>query len=120
MAEESTRRRHDFLPGSLIHLADGQRWTFPDPGEAAEFGPDHAALINAVCEAEDESERLKAELVLAIFLLCRNYELSPDALSALLIYASGDPALAELQEAFRRPAREHARASRSVAALEMT
>jgi hypothetical protein len=113
MLDEPTRRRPDFLPGSPIRLADGQLWTFPAPAHEAEFGPDYPAAIAAVDEAEDRAERLRAELALAILLLCRNYDLSPDALSGLLRYAPGNPALAQLQEAFGRLAREHAGPSRS-------
>src|SRR5688572_24493754 len=66
MLDEPTRRRPDFLPGGPIRLADGQDWTFPAPGEAADFGPDYAALVAAIDEAEDPAERLRAELALAI------------------------------------------------------
>lgn len=123
MLAESSMRRRDFLPGSSIRLADGQEWTFPAPpghvapaatapGGNVRFGPDYNATVAAVCEAEDHFERLRAELALAICLLDRNYDLTPDALWALLGYPPGDPALAAMQGAFHRVAQMHVCQSR--------
>jgi hypothetical protein len=120
MPHEVSARRLHFRPGPSIRLADGQWWTFPAPpgrdaSGVAGFGPDYVAAVAAIGEAEDEAERFRAELALAICLLCRNYDLDPDALCDLLGYRPGDPALAATQAAFRRVAQEHARSSRSSA-----
>jgi hypothetical protein len=120
MLDEFTLRCQDFHPGSLIRLADGQRWTFPAapgrvtpggavPGGEAGFGRDYAATVAAVREAEDEAELLRAELALAICLLGRNYDLTPAALFDLLGHAPGVPALTATQEAFHRVALDHVR-----------
>jgi hypothetical protein len=126
MLDETALRRPDFHPGSPILLADGQRWTFPartaltrgrslNRDEPDGLVADYAATVAAVREASLGTRRLRTELALAIFLLCLNYDLTRDDLFALLCYAPGDPALAEVQEAFRRLALEHARPSRSSA-----
>lgn len=124
--DESALRRRDFLPGSAIRLADNQYWTFPappsplgpasgTPGEAADLGPDYYAAVDAVREAEDHVEQLRAELALAICLLVRNYVLGPDTLFALLDYPPGDPARLASQREFHRVALEHLHPSRSSA-----
>jgi hypothetical protein len=120
MFDEVALRRPDFRPGPPVRLADGGWWTFPALPERAEtgvvdFGPDYAAAVVAIGEAEDEAERLRAELALAICLLTRNYDLAPDALCALLDCRPGDRALAAMQEAFRRVAQGHLLSSRSSA-----
>ena len=124
MIEEVALRRPDFLPGSPVRLADGRWWTLPDPprpdarGAAAPggwsgFGPDYAATVAAVGQAEDEAERRRAELALAICLLVRNYDLTADTLCALLGDHPGDPSPAAMQEAFHQVAQEHARSARA-------
>jgi hypothetical protein len=50
-------------------------------------------------EVEDFTEALQAELAVTIYLLRRNYELSPDQLALLLTFAPDDPALPALQKA---------------------
>jgi hypothetical protein len=117
MLNEVSRRRPDFRPGPSIRLADGWDWTIPAPPrvtapEAEGFGPDYAATVAALESAEDRTERLRAELALAIYLLSRNYDLTPDDLYALLGFPPDDPALAAMQAAFHRIAREHLRSCR--------
>jgi hypothetical protein len=120
MCNERALRRPDFLPGLPIRLADGQCWTFPvprassgspervAPGELLGlFGDGYAPTLAAVLEAEDESERLRAELALAIFLLGRNYDLSPAVFREILSFRPGDAALVEMQRAFHEVAVEH-------------
>ncbi|HEX8203625.1 MAG TPA: hypothetical protein VF590_24325 [Isosphaeraceae bacterium] len=115
MHDEVALRRPDFLSGSPIALADGQQWTFPAPpprlvpGTAAGFGADYTATVAAIREAEDEVERLRAELALAICLLERNYDLGPAALFDLLGYPPGTPALTAAQKELHRLALEHVR-----------
>jgi hypothetical protein len=108
MLDERALRRQDFLHGTPIRLADGQWWSFPAPTEAIGAGhPDYDDTVAMIPEAEDEVERVRAELALAICLLERNYDLPPGGLLALLCYAPDNPALAEVQRAFRRVAHEH-------------
>jgi hypothetical protein len=119
MLDECALRRQDFLPGSPIPLADGQQWMFPAPPtrltpagtarEAAGLGPDYVATVALVREAEDEVERLQAELALAICLLQRNYVLTPATLFALLGYSPGDLALTATQMELHRVALDHLR-----------
>ncbi|MBX6311450.1 MAG: hypothetical protein IRY99_00775, partial [Isosphaeraceae bacterium] len=67
-------------------------------------------MVQAVLEAEDEVELLRAELALAIFLLGWNYDLSPEAYGTLLDCSPGHPALSAMQRAFHKVALAHARA----------
>jgi hypothetical protein len=111
MLDEATARRGDFRPGRVIRLADGQGWTFPAPPEGPDgptgFGPTYEPTVAAIWEAEDDTERLRAELALAIGLLARNYDLDPEAYQALLDYPPGNPGLAKMQCAFHELACEH-------------
>jgi hypothetical protein len=113
MLDETRHRRADFLPGCTVCLADGQLWTLPTAprtaGSSHELGPDYDALIDALDQAEDEAERARGELVLVIFLLTRNYNLTPMDYQSLLMAPSGSSALARLQSQFRKIAEMHAR-----------
>lgn len=112
---EVASRRPGFVGGEPIILADGQAWSFPGPGELAEEGPEReevAAILLAIAECEDEAERLRGELVLAVRLLRVNYGLSPAAFREILEFRPGDPGLAASQAAFRGLARRHAEALR--------
>jgi len=124
MLDENALRRPDFLPGRPIRLADGQRWTFPLPpgehcpgvgdGAAQEevgtlFGYGYSATLAAVLEAADEFERLQAELALAIFLLGRNYDLSPVSFQEILCFEKSDPSLAAMQAVLHNVTLEHIR-----------
>jgi hypothetical protein len=117
MPDEHSLRRPGFRPGTPIRLADGQEWVFPGPGElsAPEGGrtagepagaadPAYGGLIDALCEAEDEPDRLRAELALGIFLLGCNYALGPGDYQRLLQAPRG----ATVQQAFRDLANDHA------------
>jgi hypothetical protein len=111
VVDELLSRRREFRAGRQIQLADGQWWTFPAPGDGAgidvEERGDYQGLIRAVLEAEDGSERLLAELALAIHLIGVNYKLSPENLAFLLTFPRGSKELAESQHAFSELAREH-------------
>ena len=113
MLDESRHRRADFLPGCTVCLADGQLWTLPTAPRAAEssheLGPDYDALLDALVQAEDETDRARGELVLVIFLLTRNYHLAPEEYQSLLIAPSGSPAHARLKNQFREIAEVHTR-----------
>lgn len=106
--DEQALRRPAFVEGTRIRLANGQDWSFPDQPLHPE---DHEliAVLRAIVEAEDESERLRGELALSILLLSRNYDLSPTDFQAILSYAPGDPALAEMQHVVHDLATRHSR-----------
>jgi hypothetical protein len=81
MVDELLSRRSSFRSGKKIRLADGQGWTFPSPirewsDKAQSDREAYNGLIRSINEAEDDSERLLAELSFAIFLLGQNYRLS--------------------------------------------
>src|SRR4051794_36661563 len=94
MLDERLNRRSDFRPGWPIRLADGRDWSLPGPpargsqggvtAGAPVFEPDYEALLEALRDPEDEADRLRCELALAICLLGRNYDLGPDDFDALL------------------------------------
>jgi hypothetical protein len=81
-----------------VRLADGQTWCLSLGGQSEE-DPELDALLAAAIDVEDQSEALRAELSLTIFLLRRNYDLSPDELALLLTFTPDDPALSALQNA---------------------
>lgn len=101
MINEILFRRPHFRPGRSIRLGDGQGWIFPAPPGDSTVDPDYTATVMAVPEAEDRSERLRAELALAIALLDRNYDLGPVELQGLLRFPTGSPECVEVQRTFR-------------------
>ena len=116
MRDPRVLRSPTYRDGSGVRLADGQDWIMPAPPAsdgpeqvATVLGEDYEALVMAVAEAIDESERRLAELCLAIYLLGRNYDLGPSDYQALLEHPAGDPALAKLQSALREIADAHIR-----------
>jgi hypothetical protein len=113
MIDENALCLPTFVEGTRITLANGQAWSLPDPSS---FGEDqnHQALLRAIVEAEDEPERLRAELALTIFLLSRNYRLTSADYMAVLDYGPGDPALGELQAVVHELAARQCRALRPV------
>src|SRR5690242_7891870 len=85
---ESVHRRPDFLGGLPVRLADGQDWAFAGPRELSRAdeslrGEVHG-LLGAIAWAEDEADRLRGELALAIALLAANYDLAPADYARLL------------------------------------
>jgi hypothetical protein len=96
MVPEQSARRPGFLEGRAIRLSDGQEWSLPlrDPERD---DPEYDGLLAVVCEAEDRSEGMLAELALTIFLLTRNYHLAPTQLERLLQFPTGDPGLTALE-----------------------
>ena len=108
MRDEQAARRADFVEGASVRLADGQIWTLPERlAEAPD--PDYDAILNAVFETENATDRLRAELALTIFLLGRNYHLTPDDFQAILGFGPDDPNLAETQRAIHAWAVEQVR-----------
>lgn len=98
MADEQALRRPTFVEGARVPLADGQTWSLPRR-RADQADPEYDEMLKVVFEAEDEAERLRSELALTIFLLSRNYQLTPEAYQELLDFPPGDPTLVELQQA---------------------
>ena len=112
VVDEVSSRRSRFRPGKPICLTNDQEWTFPAPTADSEFAVESAAaeylgLINAVQEAEDQSERRLAELALAIFLIDLNYQLSSSDLENLFTFQPRSRELADSQHAFELLARDH-------------
>src|SRR4051794_33959106 len=106
MRDEEVLRRPDFLPGIPVRLADGQVWNlpkapdrYPRVADGGGLGRDYEATVAGVLDAEDEAERRRAELALAISLLARNYDLRPADYQEILGGESGGPASAALQRA---------------------
>jgi hypothetical protein len=117
MRDERSCRRTVYRPGRAVLLADGQHWTFPAPTEgepagAGQVGPDYEALLRAIIEAEDQDERRRVELALAITLLACNYQLAAHDYAALLDFGPGDPALSAVQAALGEIASDHLRSFR--------
>ena len=96
MRDERALRRPTFAEGRRLTLADGQTWSLPER-PADHDDPKYDAMLRMIGEAEDEADRLRSELALSIFLLARNYELTPEAFQVLLDFAPGDPAQAQMQ-----------------------
>jgi hypothetical protein len=112
VVDELSTRRSRFQPGTSIRLANDQEWTFPAPTAVSKFavepeGAEYLGLIQAVQEAEDQSERRLAELALAIFLIALNYQLSSTDLVKLFTFQPRSQELADSQRAFELLAREH-------------
>ncbi len=112
MIDEKARRRLTFVEGTKIRLADGQYWSLP--GRWSEcLDPEYDATFAAVFEAEDNSERLLAELALTILLLSRNYELTPEQFQEILSFPPNAPTLAEMQRAVHEMVLADVRSSRT-------
>ncbi len=107
MVDERSVRRPGFIEGTRIRLADGQSWSFP-ASQPDRDDPEYDQVLRAVFEAEDDAERLRAELALTILLLARNYHLGPADYQELLGYPPGDPALARLQREVHQMVLDHA------------
>jgi hypothetical protein len=97
MADEKALRRPTFVEGRRVVLADGQSWSLPTH-RADRADPEYDAILRMVREAEDASDRLRSELALTIFLLSRNYQLTPDVLQEILGFSPDDPALVVMQQ----------------------
>jgi hypothetical protein len=67
-------------------------------------------LLTAIAESQDDSERRRGELALAIFLLGIDHDLGPDDYSRLLTFPPGDLRAEMLRADFRALARLHAEA----------
>jgi hypothetical protein len=112
------------LGGRFLGSADGRGWAFPGPNEIAAagqaVGAEVMALLVGIAGAEDEADRLRGELALAIRLLATNYDLSPADSSRLLSSTPDRPGIAEMQMRFRDLARRHAQALQPREALTVS
>ena len=97
MLDERSRRRATFTEGPKIRLADGQEWVLAQTTRKVVSLDDFRLLLNGLREAEDHSERLRAELALCIDLLTRNHDLPPEELQRLLSFPRNSPDLARFQ-----------------------
>jgi hypothetical protein len=112
MVDELLSRRSSFRPGNKIRLADGQSWTLPSPirewSDKAHCDRDtYSSLIRSMNEAEDNPNRLLAELSFGIFLLGQNYRLSPADYQQLLDFAPESRESIAWQIAMRQLASEY-------------
>ena len=116
MQEERSLRRDDFGWGVPVRLADHQTWNFPTPGELVErnlpqgLAHEYFALTRGVVEADSLVDLTRAELALAIFLLNRNYEMTPAACFQVLGFAPDDPESRSAQQAVHVLAMDHVKA----------
>ena len=93
-------------------MADGQFWTVPGPLDLGTHPfnvEEYEALLEAICAAEDDSERFRATLALTIYLLNRNYELTPADYVRLLDFRPGSAAASAGREAMDDLAAKHLR-----------
>ena len=124
MLDEKSLRRPDFVEGIALRLADGGFWTVPMPPQGLStskplpvararmlesFGSRYLALLDAVRDAEDDTEVLRFELALAICLLRQNYQLDPSTLASLLSFSHKDD-LTRMQRTMSEVASAHLRA----------
>jgi hypothetical protein len=83
MLSEKAYRKEEFVEETRVRMADGQDWFLPALLPSG-IDLEHDAILAAIEESEDYSELLKSELALTIYLLSKNYRLSPSALSEIL------------------------------------
>lgn len=102
-----------------VRLADGETWRLA-VGDQSRKDPELDALLAAAIDVEDQAEALRAELSLTIFLLRRDYDLSPDELALLLTFTPDDPALAALQNAVHDLVAERFKGKRGAAGVAAT
>ncbi len=116
---EAERRRPDFRDGTAIVLSDGNPWVFPLP-ELQDFyfhedakgdvrmargtscGPEFDAILDAYVDAETSWDELCALAKAALFLLRKNYDLTPDDARFILRRARADSPDAEASNAMWR------------------
>ena len=107
MLIEMAFRRPEFCGGQLVKMADGTSWYVPQPkidldpsrlgtkedfeaGPRTLFGFEFDRLVDACNAAGTDAEMARALMALAIDLMGRNYDLSPDQYGSLLRFVA-DP-----------------------------
>ncbi len=111
MAEEWMSRRPGFCSGPPLRLAGNQLWYVPDPSElhrSRSHDPESLhSHLEALQEAEDQPQRMRACLALSIFLIHANYDLTPADLRALFRMRPGSTTLQAAQEDMENVARQY-------------
>jgi hypothetical protein len=98
MFEEKVRRRAGFQSGRWVQMGDRQRWMFPPP-PASGIDPEYDALARIHQEPEDADDERKIELAMAILLLSRNYDPTPDEYIAIFSFGTDESARSAAQAA---------------------
>jgi hypothetical protein len=113
--DEEALRRPEFVEGEPIELGDGQSWHFPRPvlelypvpgpdgrlrfdGVRRSFGEDYDRKLDAFVAATGLDE-MNAALEVAVDLLDRNYDLTPEDYGSLLRWRPGDEENAAMWQA---------------------
>jgi hypothetical protein len=98
MVEEKVRRRAGFQSGRLVRMGDRQQWMFTPP-PAPGIDHEYDALSRIHQESEDADDERRIELAMAILLLSRNYDLTPDEYVAIFSFGTGPSAKSTAQAA---------------------
>ena len=98
MVEEKVRRRAGFQSGKWVRMGDRQQWMFPPP-PAPGIDPEYDALSRILQESEDADDERRIELAMAILLLSRNYDLTPDEYVAIFSFGTDQSARSAAQAA---------------------
>ena len=98
MVAEQIRRRAGFQLGRAIRMGDRQEWMFP-PAPAPGIDPDYDGLLRIHRESEDGDDERRIELAMAILLLSRNYDPTPDEYVAIFSFGMDDAAQSIAQAA---------------------
>jgi hypothetical protein len=98
MVEEKFRRRAGFQSGRCVRMGDRQQWMFPPP-PAPRIDPEYDALARIHQQSEDADDERRIELAMAILLLSRNYDLTPDEYVAIFSFETNPSAKSTAQAA---------------------
>jgi hypothetical protein len=98
MVEEKVRRRTGFQVGRQVRMGDRQNWMFPPP-PAPGVDPEYDALVRVHAESEDADDERRIELAMAILLLSRNYDPTPDEYEAIFTFGIDQSAQATAESA---------------------
>ena len=98
MVEEKVRRRAGFQSGRWVRMGDRQQWMFPPP-PAPGIDPEYDALSRILQESEDADDERRIELAMAILLLSRNYDPTPDEYVAIFSFGTDPSAKSTAQAA---------------------
>jgi hypothetical protein len=98
MVVEKVRRRAGFQSGRWVRMGDRQQWMFPPP-PAPGIDPEYDALSRIHQESEDADDERRIELAMAILLLSRNYDLTPDEYVAIFSFGTDPSAKSTAQAA---------------------
>jgi hypothetical protein len=98
MVSEKVRRRAGFQMGRLVRMGDRQHWMFPPP-PAPGSDPDYDGLIRVHHESEDGRDEREIELAMAILLLSRNYDPTPDEYVSIFSFGTDQSARSTAQAA---------------------